>query len=186
MNVKIIDIKGTWRGVADAARTTINMEEGQKEPSSLWKKNMLLAEHSPIRKIHVNWKWYDLLSWVSVHMVRHKIGIEHWVRSQRTDRTGVNRNDLKQSELIEHECEADAQAIINISRKRLCQQASLETRLAWYDFLNNLYKQQPELVGVCVPECIYRGFCPELKSCGYYKTNQYKAELREYRKGINE
>ena len=67
MNVKIIDIKGSWRGVADAARTTINMGEGEKEPSSHWKKNILLAEHSPIRKIHVNWKWYDLKSWVSVH-----------------------------------------------------------------------------------------------------------------------
>ena len=186
MNVKIINIKGTWRGVADAARTTINMEEGEKEPSSRWKKNMLLAEHSPIRKIHVNWKWYDLKSWVSVHFCRHKIGIEHWVRSQRTDRTGIDRNNLKQSELIEHECEADAQAIINISRKRLCMQASKETGEAWLKFLNSFRDKQPELYNACVPECVYRGFCPELKSCGYYKTGNYQLELKAYREGVNE
>lgn len=186
MNVKIISINGTWRNVADAARTTINMEEGIKEPSSKWKKNILLAEHSPIRKIHINWKWYNLKSWVSVHFVRHKIGIEHWVRTQRTDRTGIDRKELKQSELIEHECEADAQAIINISRKRLCNQASEETRKAWKEVLNSLEYKESELVQVCVPECIYRGFCPELKSCGYYKTESYKQCLQEYRKDINE
>ena len=186
MNVVLKAIKGTWRDVADAARTTINMEEGIKEPSSKWKKNMLLAEHSPIRKIHINWKWYNLMSFVSVHFTRHKIGIEHWVRSQRTDRTGIDRNDLKQSELIEHECEADAQAIINISRKRLCNQASKETREAWLKFLNSFRVQENELYNACVPECCYRGFCPELKSCGYYKTEEYKDCLKAYRKGINE
>lgn len=186
MKVQIKDIKGTWREVADSARTTINMNEGVKEPSSRWKKNILLAEHSPIRKIHISWKWYDLLSWVSVHFVRHKIGIEHWVRSQRTDRTGVNRNDLKQSELLEHECEADAQAMINISRKRLCSQASKETTEAWRTVLNNIKDKQPELYSVCVPECIYRGFCPEIKSCGYYKTSEYKRRLDYYRSGVND
>ena len=117
MNVKILETKGTWRSIADSARTTIGLEEGTKEPTTMWKKRMLLAEHSPIRKLIISWKWYDLMYWVSVHFVRHKFGIEHFVRSQRTDRTGINRNDLLQSELVEHECEANAQEIINISRK---------------------------------------------------------------------
>ena len=52
--------------------------------------------------------------------------------------------------------------------------------------LRELSKTQPELVNVCVPECVYRGFCPELKSCGYYKTGSYKEYVAEYRKGINE
>lgn len=186
MKAILKSIKGTWREVADSARTTINMQEGTKEPSHKWKRNILLAEHSPIRKIHISWKWTDLLSWVSVHFVRHKFGVEHWVRSQRTDRTGVNRNDLKQSELIEHECEADIQAMINISRKRLCSQASKETREAWKEVLNSIKDREPELYSVCVPECIYRGFCPEMKSCGYHKTAEYRRRLANYRNGINE
>lgn len=190
MEVKVIikGIKGTWREIADCARTTVHMNEGDKskEPSSRWKRNILLAEHSPIRKLKIGWKWYNLPSWVSVHFVRHKFGIEHWVRSQRSDRTGIDRNELKQSELIEHECEANAQAIINISRKRLCNQASLETREAWKKVLKGFKDHEPELYSVCVPECIYRGFCPELKSCGYYKTAEYRRRLINYRKGINE
>lgn len=37
-----------------------------------------------------------------------------------------------------------------------------------------------------VRECIYRGFCPEMFSCGYHKTEEYQKELKEYREGINE
>lgn len=186
MNVILKSIKGTWREIADSARTTINMEEGTKEPTSRWKKNMLLAEHSPIRQLQVKWKWYDLKYWTSVHITRHWLGIIHWVRTQRTDRTGIDRNDIPQSALVEHECEANAQAMINISRKRLCNQASPETREAWKYVLESIKDKEPELYSVCVGECIYRGFCPEMKTCGYHKTSEYKRRLYEYRKGINE
>ena len=60
-------------------------------PTAAWKKKILLAEHSPIRLMQFAWKWSDLPYWVSVHIVRHKIGIEHFVSTQRTDRTGVDR-----------------------------------------------------------------------------------------------
>ena len=63
-----------------------------------------------------------------MHFVRHKHGIEHWISTRRTDRTGIDRNELRQDELVTHEFEANAQAIINISRKRMCFQASKETR----------------------------------------------------------
>ena len=117
-----------------------------------------------------------------MHFVRHKFGIEHWVTTQRTDRTGINRDESPQSTPVEHECEADAQALINISRKRLCSQASLETRIAWKQVVDEVEKYDPVLASVLVPECVYRGFCPELNSCGYAETEGYKKELEEYRK----
>jgi hypothetical protein len=188
MDVKLIKVKGTWRDVADAARTTIGMEAGTNEPSSNWKRKMLLCEHSPIRKIHINWKWINLKSWISVHFVRHKFGIEHWVKSQRPDRTGNrdNRDNAPQGTLIDHECEANPQAVINISRKRLCNQAMPETREAWKLFLKSLRYKEPELYSVCVPDCIYRGWCYEYKSCGFHKTNQFKEQLNKYRININD
>jgi len=187
LKVNILKVKGNWRDVADAARTTIGMEAGEKEPSSSWKHRILLAEHSPIRKIHINWKWIDLKSWVSVHIVRHKYGIEHWVKSQRPDRTGSrdNRDNAPQGTLINHECEANPQAIINISRKRLCNMAMPETREAWKAFLCELAKTEPEIESVCVPECIYRnGFCPEYKTCGWNHTEEFERQLKEYLKGM--
>ncbi|MDP4094450.1 MAG: thymidylate synthase ThyX [Bacillota bacterium] len=186
MRVEYLGTKGTWREVADSANTTIHKDAGTKEPSSQWKRKMLLCEHSPIRQIFIKCKWYDLKSWVSVHFVRHKIGIEHWVRTQRVDRTGINRDELPQGNEVEHEILADVQAIINISRKRLCNQASKETRDAWQAVLDSLKEEQPELYNVCVPDCIYRGWCYEYKSCGYHQTPQFQDRLKKYREGIND
>ncbi len=185
MKVEFLGSKGTWREVANSANTTINKEAGVKEPSAQWKRRMLLCEHSPIRQILVKCKWSELKYWISVHFVRHKFGIEHWVRTQRTDRTNVDRDELPQGNNVEHEFEANAQAIISISRKRLCNQASKETREAWIAVLESIKENQPELYSVCVPDCIYRGWCYEFKSCGYHKTQEFQNRLSEYRKDIN-
>ena len=89
--LRYLKVIGSWRDVADAARTTIRLGAGTKEPKPSWKRRILLAEHSPIRKLLVSWKWGNLPYWVSVHFVRHKYGIEHFVSTQRTDRTGEDR-----------------------------------------------------------------------------------------------
>lgn len=169
-----------WENVVDSARTTINKEASGNKPITMWKLRMLKAEHSPIRFLTFKSKWRNLLSWVSVHLVRHKIGIDHFVRSQRTDRAGIDRGDLTQNTLIEHEILINAQAIINISRKRLCNCASKETQDAWITFLNTIADLEPELRKMCVPECIYRGHCPEMKCCGYSETARYFDRLNKY------
>lgn len=171
-----------WPKVKRSARTTISREGEGTYPSDSWKKCILLAEHSPIRKIKFSWKWENLKSWISVHFVRHKFGIEHWVTTQRTDRTGVDRDKSPQDTPVSHECEANAQALIFISRRRLCTQASVETRQAWQEVKADVEKVDPILASVMVKECIYRGFCPESNSCGYTETEAYKNELEEYRK----
>ena len=179
--IKFLKVKGTWREVADAARTTIRQEEGTKEPSSRWKKRILLAEHSPIRKLCFNWKWLDLPYWVSVHLVRHKYGIEHFVSTQRTDRTGTDRNGARQDAPVMHECFANAQAVMFISRRRLCHQASPETTAAWQLVVDAIREKEPEVAECCVPECVYSGFCPEFKTCGYCGSSAWKAAVGKYR-----
>jgi len=170
-----------WREIADAARTTIRMPEGVREPSSAWKRKMLLAEHSPIRLMLFKWKWMNLKYWVSVHFVRHKIGIEHFVSTQRSDRTGLCREAAPQNAPVHHQCAANAQSIIFISRKRLCTQASPETNTAWKLVLEEIRRCEPELYELCVPECVYRGFCPEFKGCGYSATERFQEALEKYR-----
>lgn len=170
-----------WPKVKRAARNTISKNGYGAYPSDDWKKTILLAEHSPIRRIRVSWRWAGLRSWVSVHFVRHWLGIVHWVSTQRSDRTGVPRDDLPQNALVNHECEANAQALINISRKRLCSQAAPETRAAWTEVKEKVMAVDKQLGSVMVPECIYRGFCPEFHSCGYADTPEYAKALNEYR-----
>lgn len=186
MYVNFLGTKGTWREIANSARTTAGMEAGEGEPSSNWKRRMLLCEHSPIRQLNIKWIWIDLKYWVSVHFVRHWLGIIHWVKSQRPDR-GINgnREDAPQSTLINHEAEANAQATINISRKRLCNCAMPDTREAWKAVLESFKNIEPELYSVCVRDCIYRGWCYEYKSCNWHKTKEFQEELSKYRNNIN-
>lgn len=183
---EIKGIRGTWKEVYRACLNTIG-KETNSEPSSEWKRKILISEHSPIRKINIQAKWTSLWYWVSTHFVRHKYGIEHFVSTQRTDRTKENRNVLPQNSKVKHEFDANAQSIINISRKRLCHCASPETREAWVDFLHELKEYEPELVSVCVKECVYRGFCPEFYTCGYTNVayDKFRNELDTYRQNIN-
>ena len=114
-------------------------KKSTKKPTQEWLEQIVKAEHSPIRELWFGIKM-EIPYWVSVHFVRHKIGIEHWVSTQRTDRTNVNRNEKSQNTPVTHACEADAQAMINISRKRLCNCASPETRQAWQEVKNEVAK----------------------------------------------
>jgi hypothetical protein len=77
----------------------------------------------------------------------------------------------------------NAQAFINISRKRLCIGcASHETRKAWELVITYLREVDSILASKCVPECIYRGFCPEFdRCCGYVDSQAYQTRLKEYR-----
>ena len=181
MDIDIFKHEDNWQDIKDSTMNTIGKTTG-KYPTSEWKKRILLAEHSPIRRMKFYWRWKDLKYWVSVHFVRHKVGIDHWISTQRTDRTGTDRNEIPQGALINHACEANAQALINISRKRLCSCASPETREAWKKVREEVAKQEPELAQGMVRECIYRGFCPEFYGCGYDKTEAFKKELEEYRR----
>ena len=181
MKVELKNVKGTWEEVANRARTTVSKGELGKEPSDNFKKKILIAEHSPIRGLIYCFKISNLKSWVATHLVRHHVGVEKWVSTQRTDRTGVNRDELPQGQEVTMELEANAQALINMSRKRLCSQASPETRQVMQEMKNEVSKSDSIVAKAMIKECIYRGFCPEINSCGYDKTEAFKKELDEYR-----
>ena len=175
----IKNYKDEWQEIKNSTMTTIGKKTGSY-PEKDWKIKLLISEHSPITKLKISWKWESIKSWVSVHFVRHKFGIDHWISTRRTDRTGIDRNELRQDELVVHEFEANAQSIINISRKRMCFQASKETRAAWKEFLDELEKKEPELRLCCVPEGIYRGGCPEFKNCGHCGNFLNQLNLNDY------
>lgn len=179
-----LDQVTSWKRALNAARRTIGKEPLTKEPSKSWEAKMLLAEHSPIRLVEFDWTWKDIMQWVTTHLVRHHEGCEKFVHSQRGDRRvlSVPRNELPQGALNDMDMTANAQAIINISRKRLCSCASKETREAWKQVVEAIREVDPVLADKCVPECLYRGFCPEfMNPCGYSKTKKFEEDLQKYR-----
>ena len=174
----------TWNRVLNAARRTVGKKPLDKEPSDTWKAKMLLAEHSPIRLLEYDFSWEDIKQWVTVHLVRHHEGCEKFVHTQREDRRdlGIPRDELPQGSLNGMDMTCNAQALINISRKRLCACASKDTREAWKQVKAEIEKVDPVLASKMVPECLYRGFCPEYdKCCGYDKTPQFQVALAKYR-----
>lgn len=185
MKVEILDYRDNWQAVKDAAMNTIGKESGGY-PSSEWKTKILRAEHSPIRLLVFRIRFTDIPYWVVGHFVRHKVGVEHFVSTQRTDRTGVDRSKLPQDAPVTYTMVVNAQSLINISRKRLCMQASPETRQAWYMVREALCEAgEREIVSAMVPECVYRGFCPELKGCGWAQADpeRFGELLDMYREG---
>jgi len=176
----------SWKRVLNAARRTIGKKPVDKEPSNSWKAKLLLAEHSPIRLLEFDWTWGEIQQWVTTHLVRHHEGCEKFVHTQRVDRNpeleGLSRDELPQGLLNDMDMTANAQALINISRKRLCSCASKETREAWKQVKEAIREVDPIMADKMVPECIYRGFCPEfINPCGYANTQKYQDDLANYR-----
>ena len=178
-----------WKRALNAARRTIGKAPLDKEPSKSWEAKMLLAEHSPIRLLEYEWTWTDIMQWVTTHLVRHHEGCEKFVHTQRGDRRAIldeynvsSRNELPQGATNDMDMTANAQALINISRKRLCSCASKETRKAWKQVQDAIREVDPVMADKMVPECIYRGFCPEfMNPCGYANTEKYQQDLKRYR-----
>lgn len=198
--------KADWIRVVNAARRTWGKEPINHEPSVKFKKEILLAEHSPIRLLEYDFTISDIRQWVTVHLVRHHEGCEKFVHTQRQDindeieritktiidiftREGLlkdgwrERDYLFQGQPNDMDMTCNAQAFINISRKRLCYGCpSPETRMAWEIVIEKLSEIDPILAEKCVPECVYRGFCPEnRRCCGYVNSDAYKARLEKYR-----
>lgn len=72
----------------------------------------------------------------------------------------------------------NAEAIMNMSAKRLCHCASAETREIWELVLYEVLKCDPDLIKFCVKPCVAHGVCRETKSCGFVKSDLYR-ELRD-------
>ena len=166
MITKILKTDIDWVDVKNSCRTTVNKESTDKEPTDTFKRKILMAEHSPIRQLRVTWEWAGIKSWIATHYVRHHEGVEKWVSTQRSDRTGVDRNQLTQDAPVTIKIEANAQALINMAKVRLCYQAADETRKLMEDLKLTIGNEaDKDIAYMMVPQCVYRGGCPEFAMC---------------------
>lgn len=192
----------TWNRALNAARKTVGLKPLKKEPSDEWKKMALMAEHSPIKLVEYTISFTDLKQWVGVHLLRHQYVLP-FIHSQRVDRRNLDdcvekvmaiisddvKNDpsfnkrdyLFQGEPNDQDFVVNAQTLINVSRKRLCKTASKETQEAWKAVQGAIREFDPVMASFMVANCVYRGFCPERESCGFWKSNTFNKQLNEYR-----
>ena len=157
-----------WMEVKRRALVTVG-KAPVKFPDSEWKHRILEARHSPIRYLRYSF-YIECPSWVSVHLCRH-VHAQPYVKSQRNDRQhDYDRNKAPQDTPVCMILDVNAEELMVIANKRLCNQAAPETRQLVQAMCNLSEEATPELRGLLVPLCEYcGGVCHEMDPCGRYK-----------------
>ena len=130
-----------------------------KFKTNLSKSDIYRMEHSPIRVQEFFIEMIGIPTFVSIHFVRHKIGVEHFVQTNRDDRGGEEADRWTP---IKHSMKINAEALINMARKRLCLTSHKETVKIMSLIKQKIYKADWALAQFMVPDCVYRGgICKE-------------------------
>ena len=161
MQVKIIKWDVNWLEIKNLCRKTISMKDSKVEPTQKWKRELLLAEHSPLRHSIITVDIEDVPFYVMGHFVRHHVGVTPYVSTSRSDRTGVDRNERRQTDPVCMRIDLNVQSLINISRKRLCNQADSETIKVWNAVLDAVREYAEDVYWACVPEGVRSCGCTE-------------------------
>ena len=169
MEVKLLKFptEQDWLWVKQCTLNTVGkkLKSNSRVVDFEWKQKLLASEHSPIRELWFGIKM-DIPYFVSTHFVRHHIGVNHYVQSQRDDRAGGLRSEKPQTAMVSHIMSINAQELVFMSHKRLCKQASVETRKVMKMICDEVLKVCPEFKGLLVPQCVYRGgICSEMFPC---------------------
>ena len=165
--VSLIEYPGSkdWEAVKARALVTIG-KQAKTPPTEEWKRSILRARHSPIRRLQFAF-YIECPYWVSVHLVRH-VHAQPYVRSQRNDRQNeYDRAKAPQDAPVCMIWDMNAEEFMTIANKRLCHQASEETRHVVELMCREVLKVRPEFTGLLVPACVYNGgTCNEMYPCG--------------------
>lgn len=133
--------------------------------------NIYKNEHSPMRTQLFKVEMISIPSFVSVHFVRHTQGVMHFCKTLRDDRGATGREDRWTP--TNHGMIVNAQALVNMARKRLCSKSHKKTVEVMEQLRATVSMVDPCLADYMVPECVYRGGrCFETKPC--YKYKEYK------------
>lgn len=177
-----------WAEVKRRALVTIG-KELKTPPTEEWKKEILNARHSPIRWLRFSFD-IECPSWVSVHLCRH-IHAQPYVKSQRNDRqTDYDRNKAPQDTPVRMIWDMNAEELMVIANKRLCNMASPETRAVVREMCKQVILVCPEFRDFLVPMCEYIHDCREFKGgCGKFlrgkeTTIGQRMTVAKMRKGL--
>ena len=170
MNYKIEILRSPseedWKRCLLLARCTQGKFDAPNEPSEEWKRKILRSEHSPIRTLMFTIKMENIPYCNSVHFVRHKYGVEHYVQSQRKN---PDRGAERQDAPVTHIMDINTQELIFMARKRLCYKADKVTREIMISICEKVWELEPAMSEVLLPACGCCGEnCREFVPCGIY------------------
>lgn len=162
--IEIRKISGSHE-MQDSALITVDRTDGRSLSKETLRK-YFISEHSPIRSVVLSVLMTDLSYYTSVHFARH-VHTVHYVSTSRPD---IVRHERSVDDRVNHKMVLNAQALIDMMRKRLCMRCAPDTRKIAENIKELMMggaDQDIQILGeVLVPNCVYRGGCPEFKSCG--------------------
>lgn len=183
MKVDVRIKNADWKkDLQEAAMNTINKKwnDGKELTEELFRK-YIISEHSPIRGVELRITMYDIPYYTSVHFARHVHSIPY-VTTNRPDRTGAERTV---NDTCTHIFDINIQGLIDMARKRLCFGKCDKTTYAYMKAIKDKFIELGgyyKVIGEClVPNCVYRGGCPEFKSCGFF-DGDLKSRYEDYNK----
>ena len=139
-----------------------------KKPALKTFKQMVVSAggvpHSPLRAVNYRFYVEDVKSWVTVHYVRHHIGVQFYVKSQRTDRESgtIDRNKEPQDTPINMIFDINANSLLTMAQARLCLKAAPDTRAVVKSIKTQLLQgdEYDELLGMAMqPPCEWYSKC---------------------------
>ena len=180
IKTEILEFNVNWSSIKRACLRTIGKEGGQKEPTKEWKRKLLICRHSPIRKGVITWRWSEIPYSISTHFVRHHAGCEKFVATERADRTGVDRKLRSQMDPVSMEMDANIEALIGISEKRLCTCADPLTQAYAQSLRDAIEEHDEDIAWVMAPQCVRCGGCVEpFGNCKFYEKLMEHATREE-------
>jgi hypothetical protein len=147
---------------------TYDINTVYKEPSKKLFLKLLLSEHSPIREVQYLINFKKIPYYVHVHLVRHHVGVQPMVESQRLLGDTV-REKLPQDNEVDCTFNMNLQALMNMARARMCNRVSQKTRYAVgalaISFENSDHPLEKIIGKMMIPNCELYGICKEPKPC---------------------
>lgn len=154
-----------WAFVKTCTLVTVG-KETKTPPNFEWKSSILEARHSTIRELKFAFLLKNIPYWVSTHLVRH-VHAQPYVKSQRNDRQKeYDRTKAPQDAPVDMIWTMNAEELMVIANKRLCNQAAEDTRNVVKRMCELVIEKRPEFMGKLVPICVWQGgVCHEMFPC---------------------
>lgn len=175
-----------WRLVKREAMRTMGADSytEYKSPTKKWKHSILKARHSPIRLLNYVVEFDNIPYCYAMHLVRH-VHATPFVSSQRPDhQLGERLNDygrqfeewdrleLPQGALINFTLSFNAEELMVIAEKRLCNKASPFTRFMVRTMCTMIEDDEKAYIGLFGPRCLKGERCIEMKPCGEWRPGK--------------
>ena len=126
--------------------------------------------HSPMRSVEYRFYLWGIPSYVATHFVRHHVGVQPYVKSQRDDRNkhAIPRSEQHQGTPVNMILDINVNSLLDMAKARLCGKADEITR-AWMVAMRTILTNMDEYDQIVAkwmrPPCEWHNECFEFKSC---------------------